>query len=184
MGPKILLWLGWLACCALPWPRLAWAWHACLALARSSNNNSGGAAAAGRRRRPVVVAGPGQGKAGMTGPGQTRPRQGTTGKPAKPKHNLGSLSPPIAVQSCLAILRDKPHKPKHPWILIHAMLSFAEQRGRALSGTRMIQVQAHGLGPYSATPYNGNGYPWPGYPGYLRPPRQKNRGLFRQIWGY
>ena len=36
----------------------------------------------------VVVAGPGQGKAGMagkTGPGQTKPRLGTTGKPAKPK---------------------------------------------------------------------------------------------------
>ena len=45
--------------------------------------NSGGAAAAGRRRRPVVVAGPGQGKAGKTGPGQTKPRQGTTSKPAR-----------------------------------------------------------------------------------------------------
>ena len=41
----------------------------------------GGAAAAGRRRRPVVVAG----KAGKTGPGQTKPRQGTTSKPAKPR---------------------------------------------------------------------------------------------------
>ena len=30
---------------------------------------------------PVVVAG----KAGRTGPGQTKPRLGTTGKPAKPK---------------------------------------------------------------------------------------------------
>ena len=69
-GPGIhncLPWLGWLACCALP----------C-----SSNNNSGGAAAAGRRRRPVVVAG----KAGKTGPGQTKPRQGTTSKPARPRH--------------------------------------------------------------------------------------------------
>ena len=37
----------------------------------------------------VVVAGPGQGKAGMTGPGQIRPRQGTTGKPAKPEQDLG-----------------------------------------------------------------------------------------------
>ena len=33
----------------------------------------------------VVVAGPGQGKAGQTGPGQTKARPGTTGKPAKPK---------------------------------------------------------------------------------------------------
>ena len=33
----------------------------------------------------VVAAGPGQGKAGKTGPGQTKPRLGTTGKPAKPK---------------------------------------------------------------------------------------------------
>ena len=37
----------------------------------------------------VVVAGPslarGQGKASKTGPGQTKPRLGTTGKPAKPK---------------------------------------------------------------------------------------------------
>ena len=31
----------------------------------------------------VVVAGPGQAKAGNTGPGQTKPRLGTTGKPAK-----------------------------------------------------------------------------------------------------
>ena len=54
-----------------------------------------GEAAAGRRRRPVVVAGPGQGKAGMTGPGQTRPRQGTTGKPAKPKQYSGD-----SVQNC------------------------------------------------------------------------------------
>ena len=50
-------------------------------MAWSSNNNSGGEAAAGRRRRPVVVAG----KAGKTGPGQTKPRLGTTGKPAKPR---------------------------------------------------------------------------------------------------
>ena len=50
-------------------------------MAWSSNNNSGGEAAAGRRRRPVVVAG----KAGKTGPGQTKPRQGTTSKPAKPR---------------------------------------------------------------------------------------------------
>ena len=58
-------------------------------LFRNNNfNNSGGAAAAGRRRRPVVVAGPGQGKAGKTGPGQTKPRQGTTGKPAKPKQDF------------------------------------------------------------------------------------------------
>ena len=38
----------------------------------------------------VVVAGPGQGKAGKTGPGQTKPRQGTTGKPAKPKQDFGA----------------------------------------------------------------------------------------------
>ena len=81
-----LPWLGWLACGALPWLGLAWACLACLALAWSSNNNnSGGAAAAGRRRRPVVVAGPGQGKAVKTGPGQTKPGQGTTSKPAKPR---------------------------------------------------------------------------------------------------
>ena len=58
-------------------------------MAWSSNNNSSGEAAAGRRRRPVVVAGPslaiGQGKASKTGPGQTKPRLGTTGKPAKPR---------------------------------------------------------------------------------------------------
>ena len=50
----------------------------------NNNNNSGGEAAAGRRRRPVVVAG----KAGKTGPGQTKPRLGTTGKPAKPKQAI------------------------------------------------------------------------------------------------
>ena len=38
----------------------------------------------------LVVAGPGQGKAGKTGPGQTKPRQGTTGKPAKPKQDFGA----------------------------------------------------------------------------------------------
>ena len=73
------------ACCAQPWLRLAWACLACLA---SNNSNSSGFATAGRRRRPVVVAGPGQGKAGRAGkagPGQTKPRLGTTGKPAKPK---------------------------------------------------------------------------------------------------
>ena len=69
-----LPWLGWLACCALPWLGLAWACLACLA---SNNNSGGGAAAAGRRRRPVVVAG----KASNTCPGQTKPRQGTTSKP-------------------------------------------------------------------------------------------------------
>ena len=37
----------------------------------------------GWRRRPVVVAGPVQGKAGETGPGQTKPRLGTTGKLAE-----------------------------------------------------------------------------------------------------
>ena len=29
MGPKTLLWLGWLACCALPWLGLAWACPSC-----------------------------------------------------------------------------------------------------------------------------------------------------------
>ena len=33
----------------------------------------------------VVVAGTGQDKAGKTGPGQTKPRQGTASKPAKPR---------------------------------------------------------------------------------------------------
>ena len=52
-----------------------------LAAQMATSDPSGGAAAAGGRRRPVVVAG----KAGKTGPGQTKPRLGTTGKPAKPK---------------------------------------------------------------------------------------------------
>ena len=96
--------LAWLACCALP--------------SSSSNNNSGGAAAAGRRRRPVVVAGPGQGKAGKagkTGPGQTKPRQGTTSKPAKgvlagpgtprdPKSHL-FVTKWVAIQPFCAILQ-------------------------------------------------------------------------------
>ena len=51
-SPKILLCLGWLACCALPWLELAWACLACLALAWSSNNNSRGEAAAVDRPRP------------------------------------------------------------------------------------------------------------------------------------
>ena len=73
-------------------------------MAWSSNNNSGGAAAAGRRRRPVVVAGPGQGKAGKTGPGQTKPRLGTTGKPAKPRY-------PARFPACL------PANPARTWIV-------------------------------------------------------------------
>ena len=43
----------------------------------------------------VVVAGPGQGKAGKageTGPGQTKPRLGTTGKPAKPNAKQGGFN--------------------------------------------------------------------------------------------
>ena len=79
-----LLWLGWLACCAQPWLGLAWACLACLA----SNNNRPPSAAGGGFAAAVVVAGPGQGKAG---PGQTKPRLGTTGKPAKPN----KLDPPI-----------------------------------------------------------------------------------------
>ena len=90
---KPLLWLGWLACCAQPWLGLAWACLACLALAWSSNNNRPPSAAGGGFAAAVVVAGPGQGKAGMTGPGQTRPRQGTTGKPAKPKQDSGMGMP-------------------------------------------------------------------------------------------
>ena len=39
-------------------------------------------AAAGGGFAAAVVAG----KAGKTGPGQTKPRLGTAGKPAKPKH--------------------------------------------------------------------------------------------------
>ena len=71
----------------MAWLGLAWACLACLALAWSINNNSGVAAAAGLLRRlvVVVVAGPGQGSAGKTGPGQTKPRPGTTSKPAKPR---------------------------------------------------------------------------------------------------
>ena len=52
--------------------------------------------AASRRRRPVViVAGPGQGKAskaGKTSPGQTKPRLGTTGKPAKPTSSSSQVA--------------------------------------------------------------------------------------------
>ena len=76
-------WLGWLACCALAWLGLAWACLACLTLAWSSNNNQSPSPPGGGRAA-AIVAGPGQGKAGETGPGQTKPRQGTTGKPAKP----------------------------------------------------------------------------------------------------
>ena len=74
-----LPWLGWLACCALPWLGLAWACLACLALAWSSNNNRPPSAAGGGCAAAVVVvvavavavavavvAGQGQGKAGKT----------------------------------------------------------------------------------------------------------------------
>ena len=57
-------------------------------MAWSSNNNRPPSAAGGGFAAAVVVAGPGQGKAGRpgkAGPGQTKPRLGTTGKPAKPK---------------------------------------------------------------------------------------------------
>ena len=52
----------------------------------SSNNNRPPSAASGGFAAAVVVAG----KAGKTGPGQTKPRLGTTGKPAKPKQPHGS----------------------------------------------------------------------------------------------
>ena len=57
----------------------------------SSNNNRPPSAAGGGFAAAVVVAGPGQGKAGKTGPGQTKPRLGTTGKPAKPKQSSVSI---------------------------------------------------------------------------------------------
>ena len=50
-------------------------------MAWSSNNNRPPSAADGGFAAAVVVAG----KAGKTGPGQTKPRLGTTGKPAKPR---------------------------------------------------------------------------------------------------
>ena len=78
LGPLELLGLGWLACCAQPWLGLAWGGLACLALAWSSNNNRPPSAAGGGCAAAVFVAG----KAGKTGPGQTKPRQGTTSKPA------------------------------------------------------------------------------------------------------
>ena len=78
-GPS-LPWLGWLACCALPWLGLAWACLACL----TCNNNRPPSAAGGGCAAAVVVAG----KAGKTGPGQTKPRQGTTSKPAKPSQGV------------------------------------------------------------------------------------------------
>ena len=60
---------------------------ACLALAWSSNNNRPPAAAGGGFAAAVVVAG----KAGKTGPGQTKPRLGTAGKPAKPNTKPGGF---------------------------------------------------------------------------------------------
>ena len=57
-------------------------------MAWSSNNNRPPSAAGGGFTAAVVVAGPGQGKAGKAGPGQTKPRLGTTGKPAKPKQAI------------------------------------------------------------------------------------------------
>ena len=115
-----LPWLGWLACCALPWLGLAWACLACLALAWSSNNNSGGAAAAGRRRRPVVVAGPGQGKAGKTGPGQTKPRQGTTSKPAKARQAKNTFSGRVSPRNGRAL--GPWGRPGWPWMALGGAL--------------------------------------------------------------
>ena len=54
----------------------------------SNNNNRPPSAAGGGFAAAVVVAGPGQGKAGKAGPDQTKPRLGTTGKPAKPKQGF------------------------------------------------------------------------------------------------
>ena len=65
-------------------------------MAWSSNNNRPPSAAGGGFAAAVVVAGPGQGKAGKageTGPGQTKPRLGTTGKPAKPRQSDHVISP-------------------------------------------------------------------------------------------
>ena len=60
---------------AATWPHLAW-----------SSINNGGEAAAGRQRRPVVVAGPGQGKAGKageTGPGQSQVKAQQASQPSQ-----------------------------------------------------------------------------------------------------
>ena len=56
-------------------------------MAWSSNNNRPPSAAGGGFAAAVVVAG----KAGKTGPGQTKPRLGTTGKPAKPNAKQGGF---------------------------------------------------------------------------------------------
>ena len=54
-------------------------------------------------RRPVV-AGAVPGKAGKAGPGQTKPRLGTTGKPAKPKQCFES--PQVAPRGPIYFKRD------------------------------------------------------------------------------
>ena len=69
-------------------------------MAWSSNNNRPPSAAGGGFAAAVVVAG----KAGKTGPGQTKPRLGTTGKPAKPRY-------PARFPACL------PANPARTWIV-------------------------------------------------------------------
>ena len=61
----------------------------------SNNNRPGGGFATAVVVVVVVVAGPGQGKvakAGKIGLGQTKPRLGTTGKPAKLKQTIRTSS--------------------------------------------------------------------------------------------
>ena len=88
-------WLGWLACCALPWLGLAWACLACpayLALDRCSNNNNRPPSAAGcccccnsSKAR----------QAGQARQAQARPSQGKAQQASQPSQSkiFGPMGP-------------------------------------------------------------------------------------------
>ena len=82
-----LPWLGWLACCALPWLGLAWVCLACLALAWSSNNNRPPSAAAAPQLMLLLNQAKAR-QARQARQAQARPSQGKAQQASQPSQGL------------------------------------------------------------------------------------------------
>ena len=121
-----LAWLACLLCLALAWSGLGPS--ACLA----SNNNRPPSVAGGGCAAAVVVAG----KAGKTGPGQTKPRRGTTSKPAKPRR----AGPWALPGPCAGTVTTSEHKVSKPLK--------GEIGGIGIRTPRVVPGPPLGTGPY------------------------------------
>ena len=100
-GQKGVIWgpLGFRAQPAHPWAQnLALAWLACLLCPALAWSGLGLSCLPCQQQQRAAFGGQlllnQEGKAGKTGLGQTKPRQGTTGKPAKPKQDFGTQGAP------------------------------------------------------------------------------------------